>query len=52
MPTIITEKKDGHIEVGGKPVVRDMNGNWVAQLPLTEWEKRDMYKFMDKNNIE
>ncbi len=47
----IKKISDTKVEVGGKPVFKDSNDNWVAQLPLTDREKHMLYKFLNKENM-
>ena len=36
----ISEINDRTLEVNGKSIFKDSNGNWVAQIPLNTAEKK------------
>lgn len=48
---LIVKTDERNVLVGGKPVHKDTNDNWVQQLPLTEHEKKEFYAFLQKENM-
>ncbi|WP_164879127.1 hypothetical protein [Flavobacterium cerinum] len=49
---IIEVEKDEHYNVNDKPVYKDANNNWIAEVELTTYERETFTKHLFKLNEE